>query len=141
MSSKDPTDKELIDAANLLCEYIDSYFFGVWSPSGAGHYLFLPGGQRPHRLPSGFPFNRYEVLDGTFLPVSKDQPEGESTFFHINGWTVISFWDRSGDSRFASNSAFLVRGVMTFEAACQRARERFPSIWERFQFEVYQRAA
>lgn len=117
----------------------DDYYFGVWSPNQLGHHLYLPSGHSLHRVPAGFPFGRYEVLDGSFLPISVDRPEGEATFFHINGWTVISFWDLTGDRRPGSNSTFLARGHLDFDSACKRAKEKFSGVWSRFRFDVRER--
>lgn len=119
---------------------INDYFFGVWHPIRVGHYLHVPSGQAIHSTPNDFPFQRYQLLDGSLLPVSKEQTEGLATFCHINGWSVISFWDRSGDGRTGSSSTFLTRGKLDFQAACDRAKEMFPSVWQRFKFEVRERS-
>ncbi len=51
-------------------------------------------------------------------------------------WTGIAFWDRSGDERGNSNSAFLVDGPRTFEEVVVASRQAFPRVWERMKFDV-----
>lgn len=116
------------------------FYFGCWSPSKSGHYLYFPGGLNAERqLPIDFPIARYETLDGGLLPNRLPQLEGKATFVNINGWTIITFWDFSGDSRPGSNSSFVMRGVFTFGEACGLARHAFSEIWKRFKFEVVER--
>lgn len=64
------------------------------------------------------------------------QPEGQALVHHINGWTVLAFWDRSVDGRFSSNSAFAFPCECTGEEAIEHAKREFPAIWERFTFPV-----
>jgi len=121
------------------------YYFGcVGSP---GHYWFgLP--QEWHGRPQDFPF---EHIDGKFAPrvyVSGYKPynydeasEGQASITYINDnnhmiWTVLAFWDRSVDKRGGCNSNFIMQGRHSFDGAVAIAKERFPSIWQRFKFEV-----
>lgn len=103
----------------------------------AGHYLWGPGRAmwRSSDVPADFPCTM--TPDATFLP-PRDNPEveGLASFFHLNGWTIISFWDRSVDSRGKCNSTFLARGVMTFDAICEKAKAEFPDVWQRFKFPI-----
>jgi hypothetical protein len=64
------------------------------------------------------------------------QPEGLAKLTHKDGWTLLSFWDRSVDKRNNSNSNFIQEGEFTFEQMVEQAKEKFPGIWERFKFEV-----
>jgi hypothetical protein len=83
-------------------------------------------------------------IDGQLAPskrnargfISGEAPQGQALLHVRDGWSVISFWDRSGDTRGASNSAFLVRGEHTFDEVAAIAREAFPRIWQRFPFDV-----
>lgn len=52
------------------------------------------------------------------------------------GWTMLTFWDRTIDERSGSNSAFILRGRLTFEETVTIAKAIFPKIWSRFPFEV-----
>jgi hypothetical protein len=65
-----------------------------------------------------------------------EMPQGVAALHHKDGWTALAFWDRSGDSRPNSNSAFLFDETLDFDAALAAAREHFPALFERFPFEV-----
>jgi hypothetical protein len=125
----------------------DILHFGWSHPSG--HTLRAPVGQRLEwqALPRWMDGGR--ALDGTFTPpwpcvrcnesrgCSHDpQPEGVAQLTHHEGWTVVAFWDRSGDVRGGSNSAFLVRGTLGFDEVVRAARAAFPEVWARFAFKV-----
>jgi hypothetical protein len=70
------------------------------------------------------------------LPVNVKQIEGESARVYLNGWTVVSFWDRSVDDRGGCNSSFIVPGDWTFNQVIEISKVRFPWVWERIKFEV-----
>lgn len=63
---------------------------------------------------------------------------GEGVLVYIDGWTVLSFWDRTGDRRPNSNSAFLVRDVVSFHTVCAIIQYQYPHLWSRFtaKFEI-----
>jgi hypothetical protein len=46
-------------------------------------------------------------IDGGFCPQIEDAQSGEARIHHVEGWTVLAFWDRSGDSRPSSHSTFV----------------------------------
>ena len=54
-----------------------------------------------HKLDGGLLTDDYYRADNT--------PTGKISEHHKDGWTVISFWDRSGDKRPGSNTAFLFK--------------------------------
>jgi hypothetical protein len=62
--------------------------------------------------------------------------EGQSVITHKDGWTALSFWDRSIDSRPGSNSNFLAEGIFSFDEMVKLAQEKFPSVWNRFKFPI-----
>jgi hypothetical protein len=64
------------------------------------------------------------------------QPEGKAILHHKDGWTALGFWDRSGDSRYNSNSNFLVRGTYTFDEMLALAKEQFHGIFARMKFPI-----
>ena len=107
------------------------YYFGC--PVVPGHYLYATTGAKiyKHKLPW-----KYCSLDSTLCPTDPKQPEGLAWLHHKDGWTAISFWDRSGDSRRNSNSAFLTEGTYTFTEMLDISKIQFPDIWARFTFEV-----
>lgn len=132
------------------------YYFGVggrrydgsWE---AGHRLYSRGLRRSEE-PKGWPRSlSYYVpggkLDALLAPRlakagswdrGEEAPQGHAALHHIEGWTFVSFWDRSGDSRGNSNSTFAMRGTHDFAAVTEAARAAFPEIWARFPFEVVQ---
>jgi hypothetical protein len=75
-------------------------------------------------------------LDARFTPNDVKETEGVAHLTYIPDWTVLGFYDRSGDGRYASNSNFVVRGKHSFDEMVMIARAKFPSIWNRFTFEV-----
>jgi len=114
------------------------YYFGCQGQ--AGHHLWTEGGGRlfDHNVPKDFPV-RVAALDCGFLPPNRPQVEGEASLAHVEGWTILAFWDRSVDTRPGCNNAFVLPLLLSFDEAKQLARERFPSVWDRFKFEVVRR--
>lgn len=111
----------------------NAFYFGCWRE--AGHYLFTPSGRSTYSVPNDFPLPA-NYLDSGLLPPNLPETEGRASLVHINGWTVISFWDRSVDKRGKCNSSFLFRGHFTFDEMCKLAAEKFPTIWNRFAFPI-----
>lgn len=114
-----------------------SFYFGAWGKSQLGHHLHAPGGSSSSRYERLLPFKPH-ILDAALLPPREDgeQVEGIVHRSVINGWTVLSFWDRSADSRFSSSSAFVLEGVHDFAGGLNAARVAFPEIFTRFGFEL-----
>lgn len=112
-----------------------AFYFGVWDEH-KGHYLRDPAGQTYHlRLQEDFPMSD-QSIDGGLLPPMLPEEEGRASLAQINGWTVLSFWDRSGDPRGKSNSNFFVKGRLGFAEMVEKSKYYFPHIWARFCFEV-----
>jgi hypothetical protein len=83
--------------------------------------------------------------DGGFCPGMEEaggkhhkveQVEGAAKVTHLDGWTILAFWDRSVDHRRNSNSAFIERGTLSFDEMVSRAKKAFPTVWKRFPFKV-----
>lgn len=99
-----------------------------------GHYLYDTNMDSVLHWRKATP---WEQIDAQLAPTTKPyQVEGATALHHKDGWTAIQFWDRSGDSRGNSNSAFLMEGTWAFEEALAKAREAFPNIFKRFKFEI-----
>jgi len=103
-----------------------------------GHYLYRPPGissSRRKLTPFGW------ELDGGYAPKGR-QVEGRARLVHDKGWTILAFWDRTGDTRGNSNSAFLIEGEHTFDEMVAMAQEHYPKVWKRItaKFEVTQHA-
>lgn len=106
------------------------YFFGCWNDGG--HHLFGPDSRRiakPERF--GIPITPAK-LDADFAPKDPRQTEGRATVTHLHGWTIVAWWDRAGDDRYGSNSAFLMKGEHTLTAVLLEAGEQYPELLPRF---------
>ena len=85
----------------------------------------------PQRDCPGFPWT-ISHLDGGLLTNGKvlDKPDGRVHW--TNGgnplWFAFFWWDRSGDSRPASNSGFYVRGFADAQQAFDFAKEKWPEV-------------
>lgn len=111
------------------------FYFGCWSPARCGHYLFdQEGHHADERRVPGLPI-RPTLLDGGLLFGVPDV-EGNAVLFHGRGCTLLSFWDRSGDSRGASNSSFILPDLLTFESAVEAAELAFPERWKLIKFRI-----
>lgn len=95
-----------------------------------GHYLWAPG-MRPASS------SRLDFIDALFCPQNKQQGIANLVHLNLDGpRTVLAFWDCSVDSRHGSNSAFILPGLLWFDAAVAAARAAFPEVWSRFGFEL-----
>lgn len=115
------------------------YYFGCWHESG--HYFHDQYMRHYWRdvselLPESWR-NRY---DGGLLPKGRSQEEGRAIILHEDGWTALSFWDRSVDHRGNSNSTFYLRHVLDFMPMLELCKLTFPQVFERFTFKVVQDA-
>lgn len=109
----------------------DVFYFGCIGQSG--HYMHNT--HRTVRDVGDMPWGRYGK-DGRLPPQEGPQIEGEAMLHHRGGWTALSFWDRSLDTRPGSNSNFFFRGTYSFAESVALARTAFPRVWSRFTFAV-----
>lgn len=120
---------------------------GVYGYREAGHRFVEPGGRAARTRDAEVAQPWGLTVDGQLAPREYDSrrapemPQGVAALHHKDGWTALSFWDRSGDSRGASSSTFLFEATLDFDQALSAARERFPALFERFSFEVVADAA
>jgi len=132
-----------IEVGGRVKEELTIYYFGCWSLSGHGMYH---AGGRPvrdgeHATPWG-----YRDLDCGLCPginhrhkawqTPEVQIEGQANLTKKDGWTALSFWDRSTDHRMNSNSNFVAMGDFTFDEMIKLAKQYFPEIMGRFKFEI-----
>jgi hypothetical protein len=117
------------------------YYFGCLGE--VGHYLHTTGAKRWPRasLPDDFVrlFGRNGAgLDATMLPKqgAGSQKQGVAHLHHVDGWTVLAFWDRSVDNRGGSNSAFVTRGELDFATMLEASRATWPQVFNRFAFDI-----
>jgi len=110
---------------------MQAYYFGVSPGRSAGHYCHNRDLSTTFDRPrSGFPILP-TILDGGLLPTCAERKQGLCELWKNGKWTILSFWDQSGDRRPGSNSTFLLEGDYTFEQAVQHSRQIFPSIFTR----------
>lgn len=108
------------------------YYFGCWSD--IGHHWRATDGRiaDPPRQPFG-------PVDARYAPRAAsgaEAPEGAAALLHLQGWTLLAFWDRSIDGRPGSNSAFLADATLGFEEMTVVARAAYPRVWARYAFAV-----
>ena len=120
-------------------ETVETYFFGCWKEGG--HYWCHP--TNPHmreseiekRVPA-----RLRIIDGVFCPGhvdgdayrrSRPEVEGEALLTHVDGWTVLGWWDRSVDRRGACNSNIVVRGTRSFAEMLFIGEMQMPHVMKR----------
>lgn len=125
-------------------------YFGPLKESG--HFLFYENGEQvsPHRLADTItPWGR--EIDGTLQPGmilwrdhwinessrgGRSWQYGEAVIHHKEGWTALSFWDSTIDTRPGCSSTYLAQGTFTFEQMVELAKERFAERWGKMKFEV-----
>jgi len=64
----------------------------------------------------------------TDLPVSA---EGRAHLFHMNGWTYLTFPNKSYDPRDGNHSDFFTQGIWDFDTMCRIAQQEYPMIWKK----------
>lgn len=107
----------------------DVLYFG-WV-SGGGHFL----------RSKNYPYPKYDStpwgnqIDSGLAP-RPDIVDGKISEHHKDGWTAIAFWDRSGDRRPNSNTAFFVPCTMTTSELLEWARKQWPDVFGRNGFPV-----
>lgn len=122
------------------------YYFGPLARSG--HFMYNPDGYTVMRdEEEKIPWKPWDI-DGKLQPGCYQHPrdgrwehngpenEGEALLHHKDGWTALSFWDRTIDTRYACNSTFIANGIFTFEEMVALAKEKFPGRWAAMKFEV-----
>lgn len=114
---------------------MNDYYFGCWSPEHIGHYLYNREGRliRP-RQADNLPIDPM-ALDASLLFGVLDVP-GNAVVFRGRDYTILSFWDRSGDHRPGSNSAFILKGDLLLPSAIATAKAVFPQRWSLITFSL-----
>lgn len=107
----------------LYCGCFGSLGFYVWLPGP----MKIPDHARERRLAAKLDWPRWQP---------RSEVEGEAKVTQLVGWTILSFADRSVDSRPMSHSTFALRGELDFAGAVDAASEAFPQVFERFTFKI-----
>lgn len=97
------------------------FYFGTWR--GAGHYWR----NRHGRYHEAFTETPFQYPDGTYQP-DNGQEQGPATLRHVEGWTILAWWDRTEDKRSGCCSALAFEGKVTFEAMVDLLHEHFPRV-------------
>lgn len=122
------------------------FYFGPWDR--AGHFLHDEHGRTIYDQRGTLPWG--DEADGGLQPHFENcrrsqysrycdcgsGPEGHALIHHKNGWTALSFWDRSVDTRGACNSTYFAEGTFTFIEMARMAKERFAERWNKHKFVV-----
>lgn len=123
---------------------VECFYFGY--SRGSGHVFCTPRGgvdyaiEREANAAFGRGLDTYLCWNGPKTDrdnyASRDETEGRAFRTCRGGWTAVAFWDRTGDKRGASNTAFVARGDLTFAQLIRAARHTWPQVWARFTFPV-----
>lgn len=111
-------------------------YFGCWK--GDGHFLYDHTGYRSSRNTEFILPCSIWCLEGLLPPMEKDrvEPEGQVRRILFEGWTMIAFWDRSGDSRMGSKSIFIIEGEFSKQEVIEEAKKQFPELFQRFKVQL-----
>lgn len=115
-------------------------FFGVRAGTQAGHYLCDPTGTLSGRAMEAMLPEPLRRLDGVWChprPMTReeirshahvrtDETQGRAYIHDVEGWTVVSWWDRSADPRGGCCAAFVAEGRRPFAHMLDLARANFP---------------
>jgi hypothetical protein len=111
-------------------------YYGCWDDSG--HYYYDEHGmsmtRRAAALATKMPWGIYDI-DGAMQPRHHHR-EGEALLACKGGWSVLTFWDRSIDTRPGSLSAYFAEGTFTFDEMVELAKTRFAVRWNKMKFQV-----
>lgn len=122
----------------------DVYFFGCWG--AVGHHLWVPRHAFAslteeeripwalHTLDSGLCHGKRDKYGNTVD--SSEEREGRAALHHKDGWTALSWWDRSVDNRYGCNASVIAKGTFTVKEMLALGREHFPSVFQRFAYEI-----
>lgn len=110
------------------------FYFGCWGSKG--HFLWNAHGRHAsNEEHDSIPFSWYR-LDGKFMAEGNKQIQGKATLTIIDEHTVLSFPDRSVDSRGGCHSTFVAGGVFDFDQMVELSKAAFGQVWKRYEFEV-----
>jgi len=103
---------------------VKSAFGHVWSHRGAER--FVP---RAWRCPD--PTLVWNAQTAIRYSGEYEQEQGAACLRMRDGWTALSWWDRSGDMRPGSNTTLAAEGAFTFKQMLEILQMKFPHIHER----------
>lgn len=95
-----------------------------------GHFMHSKTGTRIQSPWAGY------IDTGVLKYRDIKDPDPKIAYAQLKGWTGIFFWDRSGDHRPGSNSAFIVNSLVSQEELLRLARKQWPEIFARKGFPI-----
>lgn len=115
-----------------------AFYFGCVGSSG---HHFHATGARQRLWPRGKGYTEafgipWPQLDGPLAPDNPNEVEGLALLHYKDGWTALSFADRSIDHRGGSHSTFIFEASLNFEAAVEAAETHFPEVVARYGFAI-----
>lgn len=113
----------------------DAKIFYFGAIGYAGHYLWKNALRPDYSRTIEHPWE-YEIDGGLPPQDNKSGKEGAALLHHKDGWTAISFWDRSVDRRGGSHSTYIINKILSFKEMVALAQMRFPARWAIMDFEV-----
>lgn len=124
-----------------MAECSTAYFVGVWpDPYTKGHYCRTPDGQLAKRAVTPWTGHYGDpITDGVCMKImgateqygAHMQPEGVRFHQQKEGWTLVCWWDRSGDPRKGCVAGFALKGSYNADQAEAEARRLFPLVFSR----------
>lgn len=109
------------------------WFFGCWDQRG--HYLWGPERRHVPRPEDDLPASlQPHQLDTRYAPRDERQVASRARTTHVDGHTVLAWWDRSVDLRPGSNSALVAEGTWTPEEMVGFGVLAFPQLARRHRF-------
>lgn len=114
-----------------MSEELDVYYYGPIR--SAGHYLWVSDTKSYHIYNHPHPWG--SKIDGSLTPQDNDR-EGEALIHHKDGWTALSFWDRTVDKRGGSHSTYIANKTLNYDEMVDLAKKTFPKRWGVMNFEV-----
>lgn len=113
------------------------YYWGVWG--NIEHSLWSShleiGMEEPSPVCSGAVILPWGKIDWN-LCAKGHQHQGKALIHQKDDWTCVAFWDRSGVIEHNAHSAFFVKGEWSFSLVVEYAKEKFPKLFERFDFPI-----
>jgi hypothetical protein len=122
--------------------YVFTCLRGVYGYTEAGHGFYRRTMRGAMRAREAYDNPWRLAVDGHLAPRdgegrdAPEMPQGVAAVHHKDGWTAVSFWDRTGDRRGNSSTTFLMDIDVSFDTVIGIAKTEFPELFERFGFEV-----
>ncbi len=113
------------------------YYYGCWD--NCFNSFYLPDGDelslgdhgQLKELLAHDGISIFDIGDSRLVGDLPRGAEGQAHLFHMNGWTYVTFWNKSYDSRNGNHSDFFTQGIWDFDTMCRIARQEYPMLWKK----------